>query len=713
MIRKIFVATFLTSLASTSFLSTSQADPLLPDWSISGEALTSYEHYQSYGDDNASPYQETGGEAFISEDLNFSRKISAYELIKGRFSSVLNSSSYRSPYENEYLIEQFALSWQKGDARIPFNVDVGDYYASFSSKTLQSPLKGLRVEIQPSSQTWQHSIVGLSGYNDNIYRNIKPENNAYQAVSWLAEHEQYGAWIANLVYNQQKQNSPVNQSVFSLATAQTLKLFNQSMDIEAEFGFLNGNPEGLTTENTDQSYSLNINSQIGSSIQYLASFEQNGQYYRPAGGSVSADQREFETSVSWRLVNGMQANLRGQWLETSFESVNPLQTNTYGARLVGTIFDRYINQLNMTFNAQTTDATNRNDSTDSRTHSSSLNLSKRLSDTLNLRGATRWRLNKNDNTDKTTMTHELSFGLDQNINWYNWTGSISPGFVISEIHADSRNSKNVRPSFNATLNKGPHNFSGHYQFEHTDQDPTNVTTQVDQQTASLRYSYNHGNYTLSSYSDLYDRAPNATGDTHAYRFGLQLAVQFNRPAIQTPPEDSVFYDSPEMLSEFERLWTMTGQPPHQIISALGELGYRNIQTRADQIFVSGLFITQIPLSQQLIYDFEDRKKLQRSAMIFTPTSIAEKSLKRRYQDTLDELIKRFGQPDRAYEKGTFTATLGVDLFNNEFKRIIEWHFKGELYRFGIPQRPDGRITFELQHGATMPNAQSNMWSITQ
>lgn len=703
-------------------------DSILPNTSISGEVLTSYEHYRSYGDDSVSPYRSTGGEAYSSQTLKLQHSVSEYESIQGRFSGLLNSSSYRSPFENEYIVEQFAASWEKGDGAIPFIAEVGDYYASFSSRSLQRPLKGARVELQPIADNWQHSIVGLSGYVDNDYRFFEPEEEYYYGASWLAEHERLGAFIFNAVHNEKNIEASLSagttsenhhQSVISLAMEQDFSILNQDLNVELETAYLDGNPNNTTTKQTDRSYSMSLDGQYNRIIQYGASFEQNGEHFSPVGGSVSADKRDFQADISFRFSQGTQVRFGGQWLENGFESADPTDIDTYDMKVIGTAFDQGEGGVNFSVNVQTRDSENESGSIDSRAHNAGLTLSKRLNPEWSIRGASQWRYNRNDVTNDTDTSRDVTVNLDRQINWAGWSGVVSPGVNLVGFNGqgDTDYTQFV-PYFSTSLSKGAHSFNASYRFNYTNQDPSlDNVSEISQQTASARYNFDQGDYVLSVYGDSYDRTPDNAGNTHAYRFGLQLSYPFNRPArSERNKSEFAQYDvasNEQFFSDFDRLWNLGGQSHVDVVAMLESQNYNNIQKRSNKTIAQGLFLSQISLTQNMVYNFEDGKDLNAIALTFTPLENSSSALKREYQNVLDELIKTLGQPTAAYERGNFTSAVREDLAENRFKRIVEWSGDDGDYRFGLPHRLDGQLVFELQKRKRLSSHQNNMWSAAE
>ena len=75
------------------------------------------------------------------------------------------------------------------------------------------------------------------------------------------------------------------------------------------------------------------------------------------------------------------------------------------------------------------------------------------------------------------------------------------------------------------------------------------------------------------------------------------------------------------------------------------------------------------------------------------------------------LIKMYGTPSLAFDRGDITLNLADDIRNGSFIRITEWILPGGIIRYGIPRRLDGQIRMEVQFAKSFPPVKDTLWSI--
>jgi hypothetical protein len=166
---------------------------VLDDWEIRGANTVRIERYMSGGNDFASPYPFLAQQAVNEFSIDFNRQISPYESWRGRASGAINLSDYRSQ-DRGFVPENLNFTREKGDAKIPYRLEVGDYLGFFSPRTLQLALKGGFIELQPVVDADEpfHSIQFLSGFNDTNYAESNPLSDYYNGISWLVEDTAIG-----------------------------------------------------------------------------------------------------------------------------------------------------------------------------------------------------------------------------------------------------------------------------------------------------------------------------------------------------------------------------------------------------------------------------------------------------------------------------------------------------------------------------------------
>lgn len=713
--RLMLLPLYFTMIPAMALAEENKETSFLHEWELSGDFLGNQEYYQSHGDASASPYGSVGSQNYLSHNLLFEKRVSGYERISGRASGLLNSSEYRSQHDN-YILEQFGVSWQKGDVKLPFAVDAGNYYATFSPRSLQRPLTGAMVELQPDlSEAWHHSFMGLSGFSAGEYRDLQPKNDFYHGFSWLAEREDIGSFIANVVYNHQDRQSGFSNSrdqwVSTMGAATTLELAGQTLDVEAETGLLTGNPASSDTEHSDQSYMFRLDGSSALPLDYYFLYEQYGQYYEPKGSAITADQQNIEGQVGWRFERSLQTALRFQSLKTAYESGNPLTTDSYGLRLNGAPAPESLPGLLIFYDGFYSLQSNDTNTTSLKSYSSSLRATQRINRQWNLNLGTRWNLTNDRTNGQDTTSRELSLGVDYSLDYGGWRGVISPELTLINSNAPSRDFTEISPAITTSLSYGNHILSASYRLRRTDQMAAPLL--VNQSNAAFRYSYNINDYSWTLSGDYFKRDPIRQQETDAYRVGMQLAYHFNRPATGSTPAygtDALPVDASHqnVLSQF---LMASGTTETNWREKLEEMGYSGIISRGSERIVIGSFLSSISLTQELVAEFSNNQRLERSALVFTPNGNQPALLERNYQRIVSELIRIFGQPEASYEDGEFTTALAQQLASGSFRRVLEWRIGDDRLRFGIPQRLDGTIRFELQRAARMPAPQQPLWSV--
>ena len=124
-------------------------DDSLAQWHISGQNTLRSEYYSVKGDPAAAPYRFEGSEFYNEVDLDFTRRVTPYNSWRGQISGLFNDSEYRNA-EYGLIPERLNLHREMGESDVPYRFDVGDFYGYTSFRTLQTSLKGIQIELQPS-----------------------------------------------------------------------------------------------------------------------------------------------------------------------------------------------------------------------------------------------------------------------------------------------------------------------------------------------------------------------------------------------------------------------------------------------------------------------------------------------------------------------------------------------------------------------------------
>ena len=687
-------------------------------WTLSGDLSFDASTYQTSGDKAASPYQSTGGQYFSTLNSFFKKDFSDYSNLSGRFSLLANRSDYRSPFEN-LIVEQFALSYENGEGSIPYALDVGDIYASFSPRSLQVPIKGAMVEFQPGGDdaAWLQSVSLLSGFDQSVYRDVDMNDSVYVGASWLLENETAGSILLNSVQNFQEASAlntqALSQNVTSIAGATDFNFAGQALSAEAEVAAFYGdladaaNPANILDNKFDTGLFTRLGGFSESPFDYSVSYERYGQHYRPAGAVITPDQSLLESNIGWRFSNGLRLSGRQLRVESELESTNPLLENTYGARLSGPLFTGSVQGLSGTLDGDYSTQEDNNGITDADTYSIGLNLQKVINDSWTGRYAFRGRRNDNNTTSNITHAQDHSLTFDHVWSWNDMNGVVSPGIAYIESSDDTRSDRQIGPQFTATANLHNHSASASYQFRQIEQKlpETNIFTD----SATLRYAYTINEHTMALTGDYFSRDL-ANSDTNAYRVGLTYTINFNYTGDMGRHADTGTFATTDAAYSDVLFLPRLGQTSDDLRAASAANNLTAPRKVGKFEVIEERPLPRINLRQQVVYLFKD-DALTKHAVVFEPTSESTTLLARDFQSTLNEVIRKFGRPSSSHENGKFSATLSEDLASGQFRRMYEWNKDGRIIRFGIPRRLDGQIKFELTGATTFPAPGNPMWGI--
>ncbi len=704
--------------AEESAVSVDPSSPLLSGWLVEGDASVDVSNYQYSGALAGSPYQNTGNQIYAETNAQFSKEFSPYQSIKGRFGGLYNRSDYRSQYRNA-TVEQFSTTWENGESSTPYIVDAGDFYASFSPRSMQLPLKGANIELQPtSSGAWSHSINMMAGFDQGVYRQVNFDKSFFTGASYLAENDAYGSFIVNHIYNYKKPDGAISslglqQNVTTLGAQTDLNLLGQSLSFENEVGLFVGDvPSTIVTSpktnQADVGLFTRLEGHNKTPLTYSILFERYGTNYQPAGGSVQSNQSHLETQLGWKFDGGLRLTGRQNRTESSLETANPLVENTYGLRLTGPLLGTLVDGLTGSVDASSTHLKNESVTTHSQTYTTGMSLSKTITDDLSGRYGFRYRKIHNNITAAITQAHDHTLGADYRWALGEFSGTLSPGVIVTESTTGTRHSLQYGPQISANANVGGHSFNVNYQNNNTEEyvPPSN---NIFSETASGRYSYTTGVHTVSLSGDYFQRSPDAADDTQAWRVGVNYTIHFsNAPdASDVVPEGKITQtamevSADELLRKPELGLTQT--------ALLEKLKKENLSANVSNgiITVNDDVFSRISASQRVVYEMKDGK-LARHGVIFENTSDSSSALERDYKTILSELVRIYGRPTTNVVDGTFTETLSADLASGTVRRVHEWQLSGRTIRFGLPRHMNNNLRLELVGAATQPSINNPVW----
>lgn len=694
--------------------------PVAAQWTYDGSNTLRYEHYRVGGDPAGSPWPFTGNQPYNEFGLNFQRRISDYQTLRGQFLGVINDSDYRSRHKG-LVPERFSLVHENGDAAIPFRAEYGDTLAYFSYLTHQATQKGVLFDLQPQSARpdRQHSIILMAGETEPSWRDLEFGRDSVVGASWLVADPRIGNLGFNSVFSRRDDDDKLSlperrQSVWSVAWQKPFRLGELDLEVETEAALFNGEHNGtLKTPSgkrrSDQGYFGEL---TGSHRIHPFGFrlraEHYGHDYRPRGAVVTPDRRSYEMHGSWRTDAGM--SLRGRWqrFRDDAESDNPRDTGTLGLSLSGNVLGRRMPDVVGTVNAYRQRVQSRDKLIDATHRVLNADLSKPL-DSL---WTGRFGLYYQDTADHSAA------GLDQRIGqitlagsrtfrFAGFTGMFSPGVQYRRLRGAER-----RHEWNPTLSvigrRGPHLLNFSYGYFSQQMAAGDTLTQ------SLRmgYRYASGAHTFGVDVDLFDRKRKAALDTDAQVLRLFWTYSFDsRPPARSRPAAFAIAAPAQVTADVLAL--VPGLEFNRAVSALTREGVTNVARFGPYLVSEYAMLPKIDQRQRLVLTGE-AGTLDGSALIIEFEDIGDaQSAQQTYLRVRRALIERYGTPTRVYEKGEFGASPVSDINSQQVVRIIEWDTDHGVLRFGIPQRYDGRLRMELQHAARFPDLRDGFWSIDE
>ena len=708
----------------------------LPAWSLSGSNTFRVDGYNAYGNRAASPYPFTGVMTYDDLDLHLGREWTPFRRTDIQINGLLyNDSRYRSNFQGA-VPERVNLHHEDGEAWLPWRLDAGDFYAYTSFRTMQRPLKGVQVELQPLGD-WggaRQSLLLFSGGGSPAWRSFQLKDDWSNGASWLVEHPAWGRMAANVVFNHRKADAANGllsrrQYVASLAYEKTGVLgggwLAQRLTVEGEAGRFIGDHADLNGLGTGQNRQGNgFFAQVSGSperlpaLGYRARFEAYEQDYRPNGGNIQPDRRSAEGHLSWRFASGLTARARIQNFHTAWQTTNPVDTNVYGFNLSGPM---WVEGLSGGLDAFEQIAKSRDLTTNTVTKSVNANLVQGVTERVSVRGGF-FYLSARDRAGGggTTITRQFSGGVDWRVEALGWEGTVSPGISYRVTRAQgSQPTRDINPTLNLNARRGPHAIS--VSWSALDQSrPTNDLGLVTR-TAGLNYTYTRQAWIFGVEGNWYERNPDRAtlARTDAWRLGAFLTLNFDRPARRFAATESgggasaagaAAQPAVERLAlDISRL--RPGMPVAEAERMLAGAGFGKPARQAGFLVWEGRFLRDIDQRQRLAVEVSGGQ-VRRVALVVAFDNVRDApGSERQFRRVREELLRVYGAPALFFDQGDFTASLPEDLAAGRFIRVMQWHVRGGMLRFGIPRRTDGRVRMELQMARGFGGLKDTRWSM--
>lgn len=703
-----------------------QTSDFMEDWQFSGSTSNTLEVYQDFNNPAQSPFPDRGTFGQSDLSLNFQRRYSPYNQVKGQFFGTAVNNPYRSGFLG-IVPERFNINWEKGDGSVPFRIDVGDFFAFTSARTVQRSLKGAQVELQPDlggSGGWQHSVQFFTGINQQFYRQMDFNDDLTFGGSWLFSHAEKGNLAANLVVNRLESgannvNAQRIQTVMSLSGDTFINWRGQKLEFAGEGGYfvgddiggnnLDDNGFGLFAEVRGRSESL--------PLDYSLTVSQFDEEYQPAGAAVTADLRSFAHRGGWRFDGGRSLRWRAQWDRTNFDNQNSTDTISGGLALAGPLNLSAERILNSNLDYGFTKTRNQANSTNNKSH----NLSFNTTTTLNERtsGRASYSFQTQDTLGaETVITNQVTVGVDRQVSYKDLSGSLSPSITFRDIIAGNAAGEEISASLSANLNRGAWNYQASYRVARQIRDTAGASTMTQGLTGRADWSSGQHAFGFEADFSVLDRQAQATGEP--LKLSAVYTYSFNKPAGRrfgdTDPLPDTFQAQPiaSAAQEFDIALVRPNSDFEDVLRQVSEAGFAGGQTILEGVVVyEATAFPAVDLRQRLVLLHQGRRH-RTAAVIFDPVDPTDgRALEADFQRVLSEVIRLYGRPESTFERGDFAGNIAQDISRSDLIRLAEWRTDGGTLRLGIPRRLDGQIRIELHHARSFRPPSHTLWSLNE
>ena len=720
-------------LLASSFLAapmTVQANPIIPEdafdlWSITGSVFTQLDYRNSQN--NFLGFGEDRVDGFSELDLRFHREVSPYQGWEGSFFGAFSDSDFRS-VDKGFLPERFYLKGYRGDTALPWQLELGDYFAFTSLRTLQTPLKGFRLELQYDDEATGafHSGQAFAGSRSGSYEDLfdgGADDSFFAGYSHLVELESNSGVILSAVFNHQESGGLKSDAgQYSLAGEKQINIAGQAITVEGEASYLEGEiiQNGAVIQAEDWGFFASLSGEAREGLSYEVRYEDYDENFQPAGAGITADRQLVEGRIAKFFNNGLNVEARYQNFEDLRSTADPLETETFGL-LADWNNVPGLDGLSFSADGFIRDVQNASLTQDNETLSGDLAATLQIQpDTslqLRLSGQ---KVNARQAGGQDRLTEQAEVSVTKSVDYQGWSGSLSPGLMFRHFEQGVQTTETWAPRLSMTaFHNDGHNLSFNGQVLFNDGSngaPSNTDVNL-----GARYSYTTGRHRFGAEADYISNDPLAGQFGEAYRFALNYTFQFDKPAkypVRSNDKNQDYRGIDDTPLFFDGLPDIGRFTPNKLISKLAseleDQGLGAGRLIGTHRVYNGRFIQGLAQRQRLVLSQGSKNRLAKASLVIDFAAGRDANgLALEFDRILERLVLHYGTPERTIEEGDFTANLAADLDNGTFQRIYEWRLGRQVLRFGIPKRLDRKIRMELQFANSHPNIGQLLWSLEE
>lgn len=702
-------------ICATAF--NANAYDIAPDWQITGQNSLHIDYYNSSGP-SGSYKKDEGWQPYNDINIHFSNTAETFNTMKGYISGTINQSPYRSSRYG-VIPERFNFNQENGKFIIPYRLDIGDFYAFQTPRTIQRSLKGGQIEFQPGVMLGanQSILLQLGGVAQD-YLDNKRGDNLYSGASWMMNWKDT-RFAVNYTQNRQasRDNIPsLKQYVWGMALNHNFSFLLQRLTLDGEWNFLRGDTfsSPQVIHNKGEGRFIQLQGRTVIPLTYSLRYEDYDKEYVPAGATVSGGRRTFETRAGWQSEKGFSINGRAQFYRDGLGTDSITDTDVYGLGVSGAIPNPWIKGLTGSLDTyrQHADAPNN----ETVINSINANMAIPLITNWNLRlsaGFQETIVRKGTATNNAIQQYGMDLG--HNLSYMGFTGNVNAGVLFNKRRQKDRDSEDYGFNFSSSIAKDALRLIGSYRYYMQNQ----LTNLMDRRTQGFNVAaeYTYGRNLFRAEGDCGMNQPAKGTQSRDTRFLFTWTYSFEKPAqrrVITPEVTKLKPDErPEVPLTIKTLADFRpGLPIKKVKDALHAINIKDGIEQGRNIIYETVWFEDITQRQRLVLT-HSLGNLERVTIIIDLVQTGElETIGQLYRRIQAHLTRTFGTPV-TQEKGEFGPNIVSDLRNNAFVRISDWTTPTGTLRLGIPRRLDGIVRIEVQHAESFPLSYLTPWGLEE